>query len=209
MRLVCPSCKANYEVPRTAVPIGGREVQCASCGHKWFQTRTKKTTDAKPTQLDSKSSEENNIELENNASAQRKIDPSVIKILKEEAKREIEARDRERSNKNNPSKKKNTEKSLENNNPEILTKDAILKHQSKDIIAEALDEKKRSQFPGFILGLLVVLASFLVYSFNAELTLLLPEAESYIIAYVQLIDWIRLELNKLAGKTIYLINSFV
>ena len=209
MRLVCPSCKANYEVPRTAVPIGGREVQCASCGHKWFQTRTKKTTDAKPTQLDSKSSEENNIELENNASAQRKIDPSVIKILKEEAKREIEARDRERSNKNNPSKKKKTEKSLENNNPEILTKDAILKHQSKDIIAEALDEKKRSQFPGFILGLLVVLASFLVYSFSAELTLLLPEAESYIIAYVQLIDWIRLELNKLAGKTIYLINSFV
>ena len=209
MRLVCPSCKANYEVPRTAVPIGGREVQCASCGHKWFQTRTKKTTDAKPTQLDSKSSEENNIELENNASAQRKIDPSVIKILKEEAKREIEARDRERSNKNNPSKKKNTEKSLENNNPEILTKDAILKHQSKDVIAEALDEKKRSQFPGFILGLLVVLASFLVYSFSAELTLLLPEAESYIIAYVQLIDWIRLELNKLAGKTIYMINSFV
>ena len=209
MRLVCPSCKANYEVPRTAVPIGGREVQCASCGHKWFQTRTKKTTDAKPTQLDSKSSEENNIELENNASAQRKIDPSVIKILKEEAKREIEARDRERSNKNKPSKKKKTEKSLENNNPEILTKDAILKHQSKDIIAEALDEKKRSQFPGFILGLLVVLASFLVYSFSSELTLLLPEAESYIIAYVQLIDWIRLELNKLAGKTIYLINSFV
>ena len=209
MRLVCPSCKANYEVPRTAVPIGGREVQCASCGHKWFQTRTKKTTDKKPTQLASKSSEENNIELENNASAQRKIDPSVIKILKEEAKREIEARDRERSSKNKPSKKKKTEKSLENNNPEILTKDAILKHQSKDIIAEALDEKKRSQFPGFILGLLVVLASFLVYSFNAELTLLLPEAESYIIAYVQLIDWIRLELNKLAGKTIYLINSFV
>ena len=209
MRLVCPSCKANYEVPRTAVPIGGREVQCASCGHKWFQTRTKKTTDKKPTQLASKSSKENNIELENNASAQRKIDPSVIKILKEEAKREIEARDRERSNKNNPSEKKKTEKSLENNNPEILTKDAILKHQSKDVIAEALDEKKRSQFPGFILGLLVVFVSVLVYSFNAELTLLLPEAESYIIAYVQLIDWIRLELNKLAGKTIYMINSFV
>ena len=209
MRLVCPSCKANYEVPRTAVPIGGREVQCASCGHKWFQTRTKKTTDEKPTQLDSKSGEENNIEIENDASAQRKIDPSVIKILKEEAKREIEARDRERSNKNNPSKKKKTEKNLENYSSEPLTKDAILKHQSRDVIAEALDEKKRSQFPGFILGLLVVLASVLAYSFNAELTLLLPEAESYISAYVQLIDWIRLELNKLAGKTIYMINSFV
>ena len=81
MRLVCPSCKANYEVPRTAVPIGGREVQCASCGHKWFQTRTKKTTDEKPTQLDSKSSEENEGALDANASGPRKSVASVINIL--------------------------------------------------------------------------------------------------------------------------------
>ena len=45
MRLVCPNCKANYEIPRHAVPIGGREVKCASCGHSWFQTRTKKSND--------------------------------------------------------------------------------------------------------------------------------------------------------------------
>ena len=45
MRLVCPNCKANYEIPRQAVPIGGREVKCDSCGHSWFQTRTKKSTD--------------------------------------------------------------------------------------------------------------------------------------------------------------------
>ena len=41
MRLTCPKCKANYEIPRHAVPIGGREVKCDSCGHSWFQTRTK------------------------------------------------------------------------------------------------------------------------------------------------------------------------
>ena len=45
MRLVCPNCKANYEIPRDAVPISGREVKCASCGHSWFQTRTKKSND--------------------------------------------------------------------------------------------------------------------------------------------------------------------
>ena len=47
MLLVCPKCKANYEIPRHAVPIGGREVKCADCGHSWFQTRTKKSNDDK------------------------------------------------------------------------------------------------------------------------------------------------------------------
>ena len=45
MRLVCPNCKANYEIPRHAVPIGGREVKCDSCGHSWYQTRTKTSKD--------------------------------------------------------------------------------------------------------------------------------------------------------------------
>ena len=47
MLLVCPKCKANYEIPRHAVPISGREVKCADCGHSWFQTRTKKSNDDK------------------------------------------------------------------------------------------------------------------------------------------------------------------
>ena len=87
MRLVCPNCKANYEIPRDAVPISGREVKCDSCGHSWFQTRTKKTNNEKLIEPESKSTEENFIEVESAASNQKKIDPSVIKILKEEAKR--------------------------------------------------------------------------------------------------------------------------
>jgi predicted Zn finger-like uncharacterized protein len=39
MRLVCPNCDARYEVPDGAIPEGGREVQCSSCGHAWFQLR--------------------------------------------------------------------------------------------------------------------------------------------------------------------------
>lgn len=39
MRLVCPNCDAKYEVPDDAVPEGGRDVQCSSCGHAWFQMR--------------------------------------------------------------------------------------------------------------------------------------------------------------------------
>lgn len=37
MRLICPNCGAQYEVPDGVVPEQGRDVQCSSCGHTWFQ----------------------------------------------------------------------------------------------------------------------------------------------------------------------------
>lgn len=39
MRLICPNCDAEYEVDDSAIPDSGRDVQCSSCGHGWFQTR--------------------------------------------------------------------------------------------------------------------------------------------------------------------------
>jgi len=37
MRLICPNCGAQYEVDDAAIPPAGRDVQCSSCGHAWFQ----------------------------------------------------------------------------------------------------------------------------------------------------------------------------
>ncbi|WP_164726948.1 zinc-ribbon domain-containing protein [Shimia sediminis] len=37
MRLSCPNCGAQYEVPVEVIPQDGRDVQCSSCGHTWFQ----------------------------------------------------------------------------------------------------------------------------------------------------------------------------
>lgn len=37
MRLICPNCGAQYEVPQSVIPETGRDVQCSSCGHTWFQ----------------------------------------------------------------------------------------------------------------------------------------------------------------------------
>jgi len=37
MRLTCPNCDAQYEVPDNVVPTEGRDVQCSSCGQTWFQ----------------------------------------------------------------------------------------------------------------------------------------------------------------------------
>ena len=37
MRLTCPNCGAQYEVPDQVIPLDGRDVQCSNCGGTWFQ----------------------------------------------------------------------------------------------------------------------------------------------------------------------------
>ena len=209
MLLVCPKCKAKYEIPLHAVPIGGREVKCADCGHSWFQARTKKTNDEKLIKPKTEITKEDTEEVASAESNQKKIDPAVIKILKDEAKREIEARDRERSKKIIPSKNKKSSKNVRNSEPVTLTKEAILKHQSKDAITEALEDKKTTKRSGFVFGLLIVLFALLAYTNSDQLEAFLPGSESYIASYIELIDEIRLELNKFAGKMIYLVASLM
>lgn len=36
MRLTCPNCGAQYEVPDDVIPPGGRDVQCSNCGDTWL-----------------------------------------------------------------------------------------------------------------------------------------------------------------------------
>ena len=38
MRLTCPNCGAQYEVPEEVIPPEGRDVQCSNCGDTWYQT---------------------------------------------------------------------------------------------------------------------------------------------------------------------------
>ncbi len=37
MRLTCPNCGAQYEVPDDIIPETGRDVQCSNCGNTWFE----------------------------------------------------------------------------------------------------------------------------------------------------------------------------
>jgi predicted Zn finger-like uncharacterized protein len=37
MRLICPKCDAQYDISDDVIPDGGRDVQCSSCAHTWFQ----------------------------------------------------------------------------------------------------------------------------------------------------------------------------
>ena len=36
MRLTCPNCDAQYEVPDEVIPPEGRDVQCSNCGNTWY-----------------------------------------------------------------------------------------------------------------------------------------------------------------------------
>lgn len=42
MLLVCPNCRAEFDVPDNAIAPLGRKVQCSECSHTWFATATEK-----------------------------------------------------------------------------------------------------------------------------------------------------------------------
>ncbi|MFD0860059.1 zinc-ribbon domain-containing protein [Roseovarius aquimarinus] len=46
MRLTCPNCGAQYEVPDEVIPETGRDVQCSNCGDTWFQPHRDHISDA-------------------------------------------------------------------------------------------------------------------------------------------------------------------
>lgn len=60
MRITCPNCNSKYEVDSMSISRSGREVQCSSCGHVWFQ---------KPDE----------------SGAGRRLDPAIAGILRQEA----------------------------------------------------------------------------------------------------------------------------
>ncbi len=36
MRLTCPSCGAEYDIPDGMLPAAGRHAQCSACHTRWF-----------------------------------------------------------------------------------------------------------------------------------------------------------------------------
>ena len=102
MRLICTECNAQYEIDAALLPDAGREVQCSSCGHVWFQQKIPQTKPeiAEKTQLaaaPSTAAESENPDVEPQPESPpnpRKIDEKVLEILREEA--EFESRQRAR-----------------------------------------------------------------------------------------------------------------
>ncbi|MEI6799264.1 MAG: zinc-ribbon domain-containing protein [Pseudomonadota bacterium] len=81
MRLVCPSCDAEYEIARSAIPRSGREVECSNCGHSWFQAFADLRLDETVDEPD-----------QDAADPPSGMDDAVLEVLRQEALREVKAR---------------------------------------------------------------------------------------------------------------------
>ena len=103
MRLICPNCDAQYKVADDAIPEGGRDVQCSSCAHTWYQTekpvvagRDPSTilTDPMPTpeaekdKAEEKPDDASATPKEDDAPKRKPLDVNVAEILRSEAARE-------------------------------------------------------------------------------------------------------------------------
>lgn len=105
MRLICPNCGAQYEVPDEVIPAAGRDVQCSNCGDTWFQHHPDHapasvdddadTYEAPATSDETPAAEtvegEDAVE-DAEQSGPRRLDPAVADVLREEAEREQQAR---------------------------------------------------------------------------------------------------------------------
>lgn len=118
MRLICPNCGAQYEVPDEVIPDSGRDVQCSSCGDTWFQHHPdhapepdaeegesehpgwdsppepdpEPDPEPAPVADDPEPESEPEPETETQAPKRRQLGSEVTGVLREEAAREEEAR---------------------------------------------------------------------------------------------------------------------
>lgn len=114
MRLICPNCGAQYEVPTEVIPTEGRDVQCSACSNTWFQAhpdhdqgladevdRPSVEPVAPPPQPDPVPEPEPEPEAQPDPIeqqpampqvAKRELDPQVSELLREEAEFEAAAR---------------------------------------------------------------------------------------------------------------------
>lgn len=99
MRLTCPNCNAQYEVDDAVIPQGGRDVQCSSCGHTWYQYPKDVALEMRAAELDEDDDDDDTPAGGRAASAGARaaprIDKTVLDVLREEADREIAARQRD------------------------------------------------------------------------------------------------------------------
>lgn len=105
MRLICPNCDAQYEVPDEVMPVDGRDVQCSNCGQTWFQHHPDNAPDEDDdysVDVDAPSPDEE-ISPPPPPTApkpepeRKQLDPAVADILRQEAEAEHEARRKRQS----------------------------------------------------------------------------------------------------------------
>lgn len=97
MRIICPKCDAQYEVPDEVIPPEGRDVQCSNCGHTWMQLRSENAAQQVDPSVPESDVETGEDAPDIDAGTQpepkrQELQPEVADILRQEAERESAAR---------------------------------------------------------------------------------------------------------------------
>ena len=200
MLIKCPNCNAQYEVPNDIIPAAGRDVQCSSCSKTWFATSLsgKKSTKDKVSKYESL--EKGNLsKFETTESfltdkSNKQVDRDVLEILREEADREIQARLREGDGEDTTKKlsnKKAINKEALPDNIEIGTTldeapdtSATIKGPSKSKIT--------SGKIGFIIGLVIIVLCWAIYTYDASITQSVPQTAIYIDIFKSYVDYMQI-----------------
>lgn len=101
MRLTCPNCGAQYEVPDEVIPSEGRDVQCSNCGDTWFQNHADRPVmpeSGQPQAAAEETPQQDEHPSQEPAPVQTQLGSSVKDILREEAAHEAQIRAAESGN---------------------------------------------------------------------------------------------------------------
>ncbi|MDT1060276.1 zinc-ribbon domain-containing protein [Paracoccus sp. CPCC 101403] len=86
MRLTCPRCEAQYEIPESAIPAAGREVECSACSQVWFQPGPDSPQSA------GEGASRADYDPDARPALNQPLHESILSILREETARELSAR---------------------------------------------------------------------------------------------------------------------
>lgn len=85
IRLTCPGCSTQYQLPDSAIPPAGREVECTACGNIWWTERPRPPQRTATPLPDAAPAQEK-------APLNRPLPDSVLRILRDEVEHERNAR---------------------------------------------------------------------------------------------------------------------
>ena len=199
MLIKCANCNAQYEVPDDIIPAAGRDVQCSSCSKTWFVTSLsgKKSTKDKVSKYESL--EKGNLsKFETTESfltdkSKKEVDRDVLEILREEADREIQARLRDSDDEDTTKKLSNksaiNKKALPDNIEIGTTLDEA--PDSTATVTGPSKSKITSGKIGFIIGLVVIVLCWTIYTYDDSITQSVPQSAIYIDILKSYVDYIQ------------------
>ncbi|MBL6840098.1 MAG: zinc-ribbon domain-containing protein [Rhodobacteraceae bacterium] len=200
MLIQCPNCNAQYEVPNDIIPATGRDVQCSSCSKTWFVTSLsdKKSTKDKVSKYESL--EKGNLsKFETTESfltdkSNKEVDRDVLEILREEADREIQARlrdgDVEDTTKKLSNKRVINKKVLPDNIEIGTTLDEA--PDTSFTVTDPSKSKITSGKIGFIIGLVIIVLCWAIYTYDASITQSVPQTAMYIDIFKGYLDSVQI-----------------